>query len=248
MNKKLVPTHRYKTTILFYDDRDSFLSLLRNRLASDKYEFHYVDNLVDFQFFIDQSSMEKKNLPDILLRLDNELTDFAHQEAFNFDLSKLKGIRNLPNKSSEISIAFVDNDLGNHNGIELCAKLPVDFKKILLTGKCDKDDAIKALNRKDINLYIDKLDLDSDEFNLKNNQKVPNNLVDETEILIDEILRQIENFSDLYFIESNFYNNYLLSSPVFKKLFDSVLNQFKIIEYYLFEKDSFLLIVWFRTI
>ncbi|MBP9742029.1 MAG: hypothetical protein KBD37_01580 [Burkholderiales bacterium] len=242
MNNKLVPTHRYKTTILFYDDRNSFLSLIKNRLVSHKYEFKYVDNLVDFQACIAKSAEAKAKLPDVLSKLDNELTDFAHNEVFNFDLSKLKAIRNLPNKYDEISVVFVDNDLGDHNGIEICSKLPSDFKKILLTGKCDKDEAIKALNDKAINLYIDKLDLDSDDFNLNLNQFSSNHLKDETETLINKILAQIENFSDLYFIESNFYNNHLLSSPIFKKLFNSVLNQFDIEEYCLFEKDTFLLI------
>ncbi len=228
MNKKIVPTHKYKTTILFYDDNKLFLKFLQDNLVSDKYNFQFVDNLEDFYSIIDKSVNLKKNLPNIVCKLENELSDYAHHEAFDFDLSKFEKIRNIPDKYAEVSVVFIDNELGKQNGIDICSTLPADCKKILLTGECNKTNAIQALNNRTINFFIEK-------FNFDNNNDAGNSL-------IDEIHKHIDDFSDIYFIESNYYNNLLISSPIFKRILSSVQEKFSIIEYYLFEKDMFLLV------
>ncbi|MCC2644636.1 MAG: response regulator, partial [Burkholderiales bacterium] len=228
MENKLVPTHKYKTSVVFLDDDINFLNFLKGWLISDNYEFHFVNSQTDLENFIRKSEEQRNKLPPILTKLDNELNDLVNHEAFDFDLSRFMEIRNIPNKSAEMSVIFIDNDLGDYSGIDICSRLSprLRFKKILLTGDCDKMRAIDALNKQVINLFIDKIDLNDNT----------------SSSIVDKVLEEIKNFSDYYFIGSNFYNNPLISSTSFKKLFDSILEQYKIIEYYLLEKDMFLLI------
>ncbi len=222
---KIIPTNKYKTSVLFYDDDRQFLNFLKDNLITDKYNFYFVDNIQDFNRLITQNATIKNSIPSISNRLDYEINDYANHDAVDFDLSKFSEIRNLNEKFLEISVIVIDNELGNQNGIDLCTQIGSEFKKILLTGECDKTSAIQALNNKNINLFIEKFDF--------------NNINDN---LIDQILKHLESITDTFFIEKNFYSTPLLSNKIFKKIFVETIKKYNICEYYLLEKDMFLLI------
>jgi len=220
MEKKLVPTHRYKTSVVFYDDNLCFLEFLQNNLVSDRFDFYFVSNLNEFEQTIADSNIAKKYLPDIINHLDNELNDLDDHAVFEFDLSKFEHIKNNASKNKEIGLVFIDNELDKSNGIEISSKLEHGIQKVLLTGACDLESAIQALNEKSINMFIDKLD---------------NNL-------INKIYEVLEHFINNYFVNKNYYNNSKLSNQHFYELFKSITTQYNIIEHYLVAKDSFLLI------
>ena len=229
MEKKLVPTHKYKTTIVFFDDDKDFLKFLENNLTSEKYNFYFVDNYAKFNDITSYSETLKSQLPNIMVNLDNELTDSTQHTAFDFDLSKFDQIKNYNDKNNEISVAFIDNNLGSMNGVDICASLDTGIKKILLTGECDLEFAIQALNDEVIHTFIEKNGIH------KNIEKSETNI-------IEKIYKAIDNFTDDYFLKQNYYSNSLLSNHNFKELFDKIVKQYDIVEYYLYEKDLFILV------
>ena len=220
MEKKLVPTHRYKTSVVFYDDNLCFLEFLKNNLKSDMVEFYFVSDLIQFEEVISKSFFAKKSVPEIINLLDNELNDLEDHAVFDFDFSVFDKIKNNLTKNNEIGLVFIDHELDKSNGIEISSHLEHSIQKILLTGACDLEFAIQALNKKSINMFIDKSE---------------NNL-------INKIYEVMDNFIDNYFINKNYYNNSKLSNKKFHELFNSIIIDFKIIEYYLVAKDSFLLV------
>lgn len=225
MEKKLVPTHKYKTTVLFLDDNTQFLNFLEKNLISDKYLFKFVSDYKIFQELINQSQSFKQTIPSILNKLDNELTDLRQHESFEFDLTKLETIKNFSDKHNEIGLIFIDNDLGSLNGIDVSSKLSDDMQKILLTGACDLHDAISALSNNHINDYIEKFDLNSN--------------LDQDKFLINKVIDIIDYYTDKYFIQKDYYNNFLLCNKTFKALFSKIIAQYNIVDYYLLEKDQF---------
>src|SRR5579863_4947138 len=231
MAKKLISTHRYKTTVMFYDDNLEYLDFLKNHLVSDKYNFIFVNNLKDFNTYIRASEKIKATLPHPFIRLDNELSDNPKHDAFDFDITKVGNLRDVDNKSSEISTIFVDNNLKNsgYNGLYICSNIgESSFNKVLLTGECDRIDAINALNSKTIDFYIEKYNL---------THKALDNLN-----IIEKIMHELQKLTDMFFIQNNIYVNYLISNNNFKQIFDELIESHNIIEYYLFDKDTFLLI------
>src|SRR6185437_910009 len=231
MVKKLVSTHRYKTTILFYDDNLEYLDFLKNNLVSDKYDFKFVSNLDDFNNYIKASERIKESLPQLFTRLDNELSDNPKHDAFDFDISKINKLRDISNKSDEISAIFVDNNLKNseYNGLCICGNIgESSFRKVLLTGECDRIDAINALNSKAIDLYIEKYNL---------THKALDNLN-----IIEKIKIELLKLTDTFFIHNNTYVNDLISDNNFKQLFDEIIERYDDIEYYLFDKETFLMV------
>ncbi|MCC2625274.1 MAG: response regulator receiver protein [Burkholderiales bacterium] len=231
MVKKLVATHRYKTTVLFYDDNFEYLDFLKNNLASNRYNFKFVNNLDDFNQYTKLSASVKETLPQLLVRLDNELSDNPKHDSFDFDISRINKLRQVANKSDEISIVFIDNNLKNseYNGLCICGNIgESSFKKVLLTGECDRIDAINALNSKQIDLYIEKYNL---------THKALDNVN-----IIEKIMAELQKLTDRFFIESNSYVNELISNQDFKELFDEIIKKLGITEYYLQDKETFLMI------
>ncbi|MCE2706922.1 MAG: hypothetical protein LW807_07585 [Proteobacteria bacterium] len=123
MEKKLVATHKYKTRVVFLDDNIDFLECLRDNMPSAKYECLFVNNLNDFTHLISESKLLKNTLPNILESLDIEISDLNYSEALYFDLSQFKNTKILSEKEQEISVIVVDNNLGNLNGISICANV-----------------------------------------------------------------------------------------------------------------------------
>ena len=228
---KLVPTHKYKTRVVFFDDDIQFLEELQDTVVSSKYELIFVNNLNDFTRLITESYHMKEDLPSILEPIDNELSDLSDSEVLRFDLSRFREIKRIANKEKEVAAVIVDHNLERLNGIDVCAELKDNaVERILLTGDCDYSVALNAMNDKKIQVFIDKLAF-SNRF---------------TDLLDDDLdrilLRNIDIAVDRYFIGKDSYNNNLLSNPQFKKLYKSIVKSHNIIEHYLVEKDTLLLI------
>ena len=129
---------------------------------------------------------------------------------------------------------MVDNNLGNLNGISICANVEdKTIERILLTGDYDYIDAIRALNNKIITFFIDKMPLSNRFF------ESSNKLNDD---MINEIMYHIDIAIDRYFINKDSSNNKLLSNPQFKYFFINIIKNNNIVSYYLIEKDLFSMI------
>lgn len=230
MEKKLVPTHRYKTRVIFLDDDTEFLAELRDTVKSSKYELIFVDNLQDFNNLIADSCKIKADVPIIQEPIENELSDLSDSEAFRYNLSQFKDIINTEYKTQEVTVVVVDNNLAGLCGIDICAGLGDSaIERILLTGDCDYSKALNAMNEKKINCFIDKMPLF-------------NRFADAEDELDKKLLRSIDIAVERYFIAKDSYNNKLLSKPQFKKLYKNIKKSHDVIEHYLVEKDTLLLI------
>ena len=220
MEKKLIPTHRYKISVIFLDDDPVFLDFLRENLKTEKYNLIFTNTIAGFNKFIEKSMGYRSSLPEVLTSFNNELNDTNEHALFDFNLSKFTLIKEWPNKSNEIGVVFIDNAMGNELGIDLCAQLSSIIKKILLTGQCDYLDAINAFNNRKIDMFMDK---SSDD-------------------LLHKILEVMDFFVEKYFIEKDSYNSQLLCSKNLKDLFNNeIFTNHSIIAYYQIEKDAFLL-------
>ncbi len=233
MEIKLIPTHKYRTTVVFFDDDKTFLEFVESHINLDKYNFRFVTNYDEFIEIFNTSESIKKTIPSILVKIDDELRDSEQHEAFDFDFSKFAEIHALPNKDQEISLAFIDNDLGNLNGIQICTELKTDTKKILLTGTSDFKGALMAMSEKHIANYVPKVEAPD---NLSNNED-----------LVVRLNRIIEHFTDEYFREKDYYKNKLLVDGEFKRLLKHIVDKYNITEYSMFGKDSLLLIDNFKN-
>lgn len=220
MEKKLTPTHMYKTTVVFLDDDLNFINFLRENIKSKRHNLKFTNTLEEFNRIVRDGQKVKDGLSDILVKLDNELTDLRNHDVFDFDLSLFTKVMDNHNKSSEIGLVCVDNNLGETTGISICNDLAGDIRKILLTGQCNLTDAVAAFNNKTIDIFVDKLD--------------PK--------LIAKLGSSIDKFVEQYFIDKNYYTNKLLSNRDFKEIFNKIIEDNNIEEYYLIEKDSILII------
>jgi CheY-like chemotaxis protein len=116
MEKKLIATHKYKTRVIFLDDDVDFLEVIQDALNSPAYEVMVVNNYQDFTQLITDSVQAKDNLPSILESMDNEVSDLNDNEALRFNLSKFKEIKHILDRTKEIAVVVVDNNLGEQNG------------------------------------------------------------------------------------------------------------------------------------
>jgi CheY-like chemotaxis protein len=229
MDKKIVPTHKYKTTVVFYDDNKDFLNMLKAHLKSDNCKFIFVDNVTDLYHAINNSEKIQNKLPSLKFTYDNEFVDDPKHDAMGFDISKFHDLQMVGNKSDEISTIFIDHDLGNnkYSGLSICEDLKnYNFNRVLLTGNDHKADALNAFSKNHIQLYLDK---DSSSISSRT-------------ILLDNIENSLSDLADNFFINSNIYTNELLTDSIFKQLFNLVIGANNTTEFYLFDKETFLLL------
>lgn len=230
MVKKLVPTHKYKTSVLFFDDDVDYLKFLKDNLISDKYNFYFVSNIDDFNDLITASENIRRTLPEPFIKLDNELSDDLKHEVFDFNISNLNVLKKINNKSFEVSTVFIDDDLkiSDYDGFSLCESLEgFSFNKILLTGQNDRVKALKAMNSDAVDLYIEKFNT---ELNLASEQNI-----------IEKILGTLDKVTDKFFINKNTYINELITDLNFRKLFSLMVEKYNASSYYLSDRETFLI-------
>ena len=99
-----------------------------------------------------------KDLGEFTSVMDDDL-----DERVFVNLSKLRDLVYLPERYSHISVAIIDYDMPEMNGLEVCRKInDVEIKKILLTGKADEKIAVEAFNNGLIHHFIQKSNADVD--------------------------------------------------------------------------------------
>ncbi len=120
----------------------------------------------------------------------------------------------------ENSVVIVDYDMPQMNGIEFCKLLNnYNMKKILLTGVADEKVAVQAFNEGVIDKFIKKSDMDA----------------------VDHINDYIANFQQSYFkLKTGLIKNTLntelygfMVQPAFISMFNQIIKQHNVIEYYL---------------
>lgn len=149
--------------------------------------------------------------------VDNELSTSA--QAISWDFSMIKNKVLDSSRFDEVSVAVVDYDMPELNGLDFCAQISRQFvKKILLTGFMDINAGANSLSRNQANSYIQKTDPD----------------------LFNKLKEFIELNKKLYFddIKKKFINSgaelpSFFNSNAFQTYFSHLCEKHHIVEYYL---------------
>ena len=158
MRHRDIPPFYFPTTVAFVDDSADFLANLSLQLDGDlafKLYDSPLEALVALNGINNQPPPSEKFFA--LYRNGEESPFFHHIIGLNLD----KVHREVHNefRFEEVSVAVVDYDMPEINGLEFCrnVKSPA-VKKILLTGKADEKIAVQAFNQGLIDCFIPKHD------------------------------------------------------------------------------------------
>jgi len=214
---------KFPTTILVLDDDRDFLESIC-KVLSKKYHTICVGDAVKAQEIL------KKNRGWSMALLQEGVSRLYSEEnpstfSVSMELNLLKDqIYNL-NRFANIVIVAIDYDMPEKNGLEIIRALEdAQIKYIMLTGKAQQKTVIEGFNAREIHRYVSKGDPDYLELLIK---------------FIDEL--QEEFFLDYSkFILDSLKKtaNPILENESFIKLFNQVVKENKIVEYYLLDESG----------
>ncbi len=151
------------------------------------------------------------------------------EDILDADISEIYREVYNPERYKQVSTIIVDYDMPALNGLELCEQITSPhIQKILLTGAADEETAIQAFNRGLIQYFVRKQDPDAldllDTYVIDSQQRY-------FKSLSQGLIRQISQETSA------------LGDPKFIELFQKIIKENNICEYYLIEgTGSFLMI------
>lgn len=221
-----LPIFYYPTSVLFVDNDEKFLDSLLPNIA----EFISFKSLEDPFAALDNlnKTILMQNLPQKIMNFEKPKTTYKkdlkinvraiHQEIYN------------PNRFSQISVLVVSYNLPGMDGITLARKTPRGIKKILLTAGCDERLIIDAFNEGILDKFVPKQN--------PNLQSVFQDAIHE---LQQNNFQEIsENIIPSITLEPS-HPLFCLKDPMFINFFRTLIQENKLIEYYLLDtQGSFL--------
>ncbi len=222
-----IPAFYHPTTLTLVDDDPDFLVGLA--LALDDY-FHcniFTSPDEAETFYHNHYPKQIGNNPNYLniagrgwsdLQMDVQINSI-YRQVFN------------PQRFTKCCILIIDYDMPSRNGLDLARALKAAFpvKIILLTGEADRETAIMAFNAKEIDRFVSKSEAGYHR----------------------KLIRYVQELQQDYFIEQSIaILKFLdiqevrpLQEPAFIRLFESICEQYRCVEYYLLDEScSFLLL------
>ena len=125
----------FPTTIAFLDDDKEYLNALHN-IFKTQFSTQTFSSVKNFCDYVDEEDLLFEKLLSVVIH-----DDIAHSKS---DLT-YSFFRDHPEKTNLLSVLIIDYDMPYMNGIDVCKKYQdKTFKKILLTGQANEDDAIRA--------------------------------------------------------------------------------------------------------
>jgi CheY-like chemotaxis protein len=227
-----IPFFRFPTTVVCIDDDLEFLKALTLKLGKEYNIKTFSDPQEALKFLNSKESSPISQMTFIKSVNEHELYNSIHHLPVDFDINEVVKLSNQKNRTDEVAVILLDQNMPGMKGTELCTKLEnKELKKILLTGELDHAEAVKAFNDKLIDCFV---------------QKTANN-----QFLLENLKTYIDIQEEKYFIEKSAHlHNYLLaeralplSDRAFIDLFHRWCEHHNIKEYYLVDKNgNFLLI------
>jgi len=217
-----LPLFYYPTTILWIDDDPLFLETVKVSMhnLSEHQKFCTHENWENF--FTDYRSPIASYIKLHAQKGEEDYSTITHSPV-DFDITKIASLHNIQNKYNEITTIICDYNMPEINGLDILSQLTAfPYKKILLTGIMEDNNAIAAFNAKTINRFI---------------RKENSNLINELKYYIKTLSR--EYFCDitapiLAHLEAD--HSMALSDQKFVKFFDQWCYKNKIKEFYLIDK------------
>jgi len=223
---KTIPLFYFPPTLMVIDDEDTILDLLKQELGGQ------------FKLITEKSPNEaiktinqyKTHSAITNFILNSDEADIQHENTsmVQFDFSKIINIANNPDRYNTLGIVISDHMMPDMTGIELCKRLEnKPLKKILLTGKADERKVIEAFNWNIIDRYVKKNDANS---------------IEELKVYVKDMALQyfVELSENLKSISSKLT---ILSDAQFINLFNKVIDENDISEFYLIDKNGSYMLV-----
>lgn len=221
----------FPTTLLVLDDDQDLLDSVQYALSSryGTYKCLCTSDLKKAHHILDQNRGWTKSL------LEKGVEQVFHEEdpalfSVTMDVSRLKKQIYNPERFKSIAIVIVDYDMPKKTGLDFIREVnDPQLKVIMLTGKATQDTVIKAFNDKEIHRYVSKGEPDY----LKKVSQYVNEL--QTEFFLD--------FSKFILDSIKESENAVFQNKSFIDLFNKVVRENEIVEYYLLdESGSFLML------
>ncbi|HLX53121.1 MAG TPA: response regulator, partial [Aquella sp.] len=226
-----IPIVYFPLKLMFVDDNPNILKTLSGNFQ-EKYRCETVKSVDEALSILNSAVDFNYDLFTFEPNSEINLKTKDHSTKFNISLniSNILKLVDYTDKYNNIGIVITDYEMGDKNGLDLCKKIKnKQIKKILLTGQLDISKGIDAMNSQVIDRYIQK-----------NSSSITQDLKEYIEIL------HIVYFNQLFSINNNILVNsdlYVLDNCDYIELFEKILTEQKIREYYLIDsKGSFLMI------
>ncbi|MDF2690221.1 MAG: response regulator FixJ [Gammaproteobacteria bacterium] len=218
-----IPYCYHPSTIILLDDDVHFLKSLALQLSACSSCLPYQNPFEALEFirkyqvepFTDRCIIHNSAIAQDEPELKIDLRQI-YKELFN------------PHRFSEITVALVDYSMPGMNGVEFCRQIKNrDIKKIMLTGEADAAIAVQAFNEGVIDKFI---------------MKGASDMIEEVNKAIYEM--QLKYYLDLsrvltVALENNqAFAPSFLNDPEFSQLFYKIIEQNKIVEFYLLENTG----------
>jgi CheY-like chemotaxis protein len=228
MKYSRVPVCYFPTSVIFVDDSKRFLTNTSYKL-DESLAYLLFDNPERALDYIN-----KENKPNILLskylKANAESSTFSpDQRSLNFDVKAIYKESYNPERFNLVSVVVVDYSMPVISGVEFCRQLqdsPV--KIIMVTGEADQRLAVELFNEGLIDKFILKSDPNFE-------QHLNSSIKDLQTKFFQEVTEQIASALAA--------EPYCLNDSSFIQLFEKIIKQYKIVEYYLLdEPGSYLLL------
>ena len=218
----------FPTTTIIVDDNEEFLKSIDLKLDKTRQSYKYFTNAHEATRFIKSNYYKSKWFLKYIQNIDESEQDLKLVE---FNLKDLHKQVYDKDRFSIITTVISDYDMPEITGLEMFSDLhDAQLHKVLLTGVVDEKVAVKAFNDKAIDAFIPKSHSDIYSQIHKVIRDGSNNYFAN----IGDKLLEPDN-KDLF---TSIYNN-----SVFTKLFNNLMADNNIVEYYMTSTDgSFLLI------
>lgn len=226
---KTLPLFKFPTTIIWIDDDDVFLKATKFVIPSINRQKQF-NHPLDFKNYLKSYKSPLSKIAFLQAERDNENYNSLKHVPIDFDVDSIAHLYSYKERLNEISLIICDHEMPAISGLDLCYQLQdFSFKKILLTGEVENQEAIHAFNHGIIDRFIRK---DNPE-------------------LLSEVRSYIELLEQEYFCEVTSPllvhlkadGDNALTDPVFIAFFDKWCKENRITEYYLIDKRGSFLVI-----
>ncbi len=229
MNTDNLPLFYYPSTWIYVDDDKNLLHTMKIVLSE-------INTVKLFQSSVDcLKSIENYEQPSTKFSFLKNITDDEKYGVLNhtpidFDVTDIPKLVDKEDRYNEISVVIIDYNMPEIDGFSLAEKIhSFSAKKLLLTGKAETEQAIKAFNDHLIQSYVKKFD----------------------DCMEEKLIVYLKSLTYKYFqtltapLLSYLETDHKLpqSDPIFINFFKSFCEKNNIVEYYLIDKQGSLLLI-----
>jgi len=229
MNTDSLPLFYYPSTWIYVDDDKNLLNTMK-MVLSEINSIKLFQSSVDCLKYIESYEQPSVNFSFLKSITDDEKYGVLNHTPIDFDVTGIPKLVDNKNRYNEISVVIIDYNMPEIDGFSLAKKIHgFSAKKLLLTGKVETNQAIKAFNDHLIQSYVKKFDDCMEEKLIAYLKKLT---YEYFQTLTSPLLSYLEVDHKLP-----------QSDPVFINFFKRFCEENSIVEYYLIDKQGSVLLI-----